>query len=86
MKIDPPLAFDTIHEAEFVLKAYPTAKKLRRLVHLGVNIEDIGQKHLADFIGATTKRVSLALRSMGMGRYKAKTEYMATLEKEVVGG
>lgn len=67
MKLDP-LQFETVEEAEYVLKAYPIAARLRRLRLKGVDLTEYTHQQLATFIGCTREKLTRAMVMMGMRR------------------
>src|SRR6266852_4643857 len=73
MTTNPELKFDSIHEAEYVLKVYTTAAKLRRLSLLGVDLTNYTHSKLGAFVGASREKVTRAMVSMGIrGRQRRK--------------
>lgn len=63
-----PLKFDTVEEAERVLKPYGTRHKLEAARELGFDVEGSTHKALATFVGASREKVSRAMVEMGLRR------------------
>jgi len=86
MTTKPRLKFDSVHEAEYVLKVYTIATKLRRLSLLGVDLTMYTQSELGAFVGASRNKVSRAMKSMGIHSSRGRKKTLAAAAIQDIGG